>query len=246
MAASTKLRWKQCVNELRFVSEECEIVQEIASTAAREFQEYYEDFCRRHEIDLETLNHTHGQKLQELYKEKSTEGADEHSNPDPDGNCALVLHSSPSKEINREQHPEIEEEPCDYQMTKDDIEMHETFAKVFKKLALVLHPDKLSNELSPAEIEEKTQMFTDCTKALDERRYFLLIDLAERFKISFPRNYRQQIRWMKKETARIEQEIKQHQKTYNYIFADADTDEDKDNVIRQFMTQIFGAEIFHQ
>ena len=247
MAASTKLRWKRCVNELRFISDELTIVQEIATAAGPEFQQYYEDFCLRKDIDLDNLNHTHGQKLQEIYEQKSPTAGEQYSQLDPEAAGALIPHSLfPSKQVNRahdSQHSDVE---SGYQMTKDDLEMHETFSKVFKKLALVLHPDKLAADMPIREAQEKTEMFTDCTKALEERRYFVLIDLAEKFKVSFPRNYRQQIRWMNKETKRITEETRQHQKTYNYIFADAETEEEKDKVIHQFMTQVFGSEIFDQ
>lgn len=245
MAASTKLRWKKCINELRFVTEECTIVQEMAASAGADFQYHYEDFCRRQNIDLDSLNHSHGQKLQELYKEKHGDGIDENPAFDPDSDCAVVLHRSASKEVNREDDDQAIHNECDYQMTKDDLEMHETFSKVFKKLALILHPDKLQADLSPEDAAEKTELFTKCAKALEDRHYFVLIDLADKFKVAFPRNYRQQIRWMKKETKRIEEEISAHQKTYNYIFADAETDEEKDHVIRQFMTQVFGPQIFN-
>jgi hypothetical protein len=247
VGASTKLRWKQCINELRFVSEERSLVQEIAAAGAREFQHYYEDYCGRQNIDLGSLNNTHAQKLQEIYKEKSTDGGEDNPQLDAETDCALVPHSLFTSEgVNSGQAAGEATDQCDYEMTKDDLEMHEAFSKVFKKLALVLHPDKIDAGVSESEREERTIMFRDCAKALEERKYFILLDLAEKFNVTFPRNYRQQIRWMKKEVKHIEEETRQHQKTYNYLFAHAETEKEKDNIIRQFMTQLFGAEIFHQ
>ena len=56
MSASRKLKWKTLVNQLRYMYEELDIVEEMASAAAKEFQEYYDDFCARKGIDVEDLN----------------------------------------------------------------------------------------------------------------------------------------------------------------------------------------------
>ena len=44
-------------------------------------------------------------------------------------------------------------------MTKDEKDMHEAFHKVFKKLAMILHPDKLSDDLSLEKKKEILKMF---------------------------------------------------------------------------------------
>ena len=39
----------------------------------------------------------------------------------------------------------------------------------------------------------------------------------------------------------ITQQIDNEKRTYNYIFSEAETEEQKDNVIRQFVQQLFKA-----
>ena len=48
---------------------------------------------------------------------------------------------------------------------------------------------------------------------------------------------------MKKEIEKIKLEIQKRKSTYNYLFAEAETDNEKDTVIRQFMKQLFGIKI---
>ena len=44
---------------------------------------------------------------------------------------------------------------------------------------------------------------------------------------------------MKSKLNEISQQIDSEKRTYNYIFSEADTEELKDNVIRQFVQQLF-------
>ncbi len=87
-------------------------------------------------------------------------------------------------------------------------------------------------------------MFTDAKAALESRKYFILLDLAEKFKITIPRNYKQQIRWMKKELTELSADIQKNKNTYNYMFSECDDVTERDVVIMRFMAQIFGPEIF--
>ncbi len=245
MAVTAKLRWKRYVNELRFAHEELRFVKEISTEAAREFQAHYEEFCAKNNIDLRKLNENHAKKLQELYGDKAPDGANQDGQLNAGVDGALILHDEASaKSVNSDQQEEYPQQLGDYQMTQDEIEMHETFNKVFRKIAMVLHPDKLPADLSEEERNEKKQMFTDAKAALESRKYFILLDLAEKFKITIPRNYKQQIRWMKKELTELSADIQKNKNTYNYMFSECDDVTERDVVIMRFMAQIFGPEIF--
>lgn len=247
MSASAKLRWKRYVSELRFAHEELQFVQDISAAGAREFQTHYEDFCARNEIDLKSLNQEHSENIQGLYASNADDGANDNPQLDTDSNSALVLHDgNPAKFVNSEIEEEYSEQLCEYQMTQDELELHEAFNKLFRKIALVLHPDKLSVQLSAPERTEKTQMFTDAKQALDKRKYFVLLDIAEKLKLATPRNYKQQIRWMKKELKILNQVIQKEKSTYNYVFSECEEDSEKDRVIKRFMKQVFGPQIFQQ
>ena len=84
-------------------------------------------------------------------------------------------------------------------MTADDIAIHESFSKLFKKIALVIHPDKMNKNLPDDEIEMRINMFTDAKQSLQDKKYFVLLEIAENLKISLPKNYDLQTRWMSRE-----------------------------------------------
>ncbi len=111
---------------------------------------------------------------------------------------------------------------------------------------MILHPDKLPRDMNITERKGKTKMFTDAKEALEKKRYFVLLDTAEKLKIATPRNYRQQIRWMKKEVKILNDVIHKEKKTYNYVFSECEEEAEKDQVIMRFMKQVFGPQIFQQ
>lgn len=248
MAVSAKLRWKRYINELRFVNEEVDFVREISKDAASEFQIYYERYCAKRGIDIEGLNRKHSERVGDLYNPTTDDGGtDNDPQLDAESDSALVLHEpAPEEPLNSEEQEQYEQHLSDYQMTQDELEIHDAFNKVFRKLAMILHPDKIGDDLDPAEREEKLNMFKSAKEALEARKYFILLDIAEKFNITTPRNYKQQIRWMKKEIATLNNILASETKTYNYMFSECETEKEKDQLIKRFITQLFGPEVFNR
>ena len=89
-------------------------------------------------------------------------------------------------------------------------------------------------------------MFKEARIALEERRYFIILDIAEKFNITTPKNYKQQIRWMKKETDTLARKLTKEKDTYNYIFSECESEAEKDYTVKRFMTQLFGPEVFNK
>ena len=84
------------------------------------------------------------------------------------------------------------------------------------------------------------EMFTDANKAFEDKKYHILLDIAEKLNISVPKNYSQQIRWMKREIKKVEEATRRSKNTFNYGFSEADTDEQRDQIIRNFLFRLFG------
>ena len=225
MALSDKLKWKRTINQLRFLYEEHQLVVEIAKTGAREFQGCYEDFCERHQIDLHKLNKDNAQKIAGAY---SSPPPPSENKTEPPTDTDMVIY---------EAREEVEEEP--YQMSKDELEIHEIFNKLYRRLVLIYHPDKLKKTLTYEERNDMLEIFKEISSAFESRKYFILLDYAEKNNISIPKNYRQQTRWMKKELKTIESETTEMKRTYNYLLGEAETVEEKDNIFRQFIKQLF-------
>ena len=73
--------------------------------------------------------------------------------------------------------------------------------------------------------------------------YFILLEIAERLDIPLPKNYDQQTRWMKVQLKELTAKVHQEKNTYNQLFAEAETKEEKDRVIKQFVKQLFGIDL---
>ena len=232
MGASEKIRWKRMVNEIRFLHNEKELIEQINEEASVEFQEHYVKFAAQKGVDIKQLNKQHEERIQKIYNTNtpkiSSEKFSDIEEPTPG---ALVVCNTPSE-------PETE-----YGEMQDNTEVHDSFNKLFKRLALKLHPDKITGAVTIEQGMENLRLFQEAKEALDKRKYFVLLDLAEKYGISQSRNYKQQIRWMKKECKELEVKIAKQKDTYNYIFANCETDEQKDNLIRKFIYQLFGIQV---
>tara|TARA_R110001583_G_scaffold5431_2_gene29103 strand:+ start:2083 stop:2775 length:693 start_codon:yes stop_codon:yes gene_type:complete len=227
MGAYKKLKWKKTLNEYKFLKEELSLTKSMNRASAIEFQEYYESFLSKKSINLEELNKEHEDEIKEAY------GAKEEISGDmpviePGATDLVVGHSTAEK-------------PEDVQMTEDEIMIHNLFSKLFKSIAVKIHPDKidpLKHDYTQRRIMEED--FKLANTALKEKNYFVLIEIAERLKIALPKNYDQQTRWMKSKLTDINLQIDEEKRTYNYIFSEAETDEQKDSVMNQFVQQLFG------
>ena len=227
MAAYKKLKWKKTLNEYRFLKEELSLTKSMNRASAVEFQEYYESFLNKKNINLEELNKEHEDKIKEAY------GIDEEIS----GAVPIVEAGSTDLVLGQN----TTDKPEDIQMTEDEIAIHSVFSKLFKSIAIKIHPDKI-DPLKHDYHQRRTmeEDFKLANTALKEKNYFVLIEIAERLNIALPKNYDQQTRWMKSKLIDIKSDIDEERKTYNYIFSEAETDVQKDNVMRQFMQQLFG------
>jgi|TARA_R110000744_G_scaffold2239_1_gene8991 hypothetical protein len=238
MSATGKIKWKRALSRLRFNYEELELIKEAGHECSRDFQIYYEQYCATHGIDISKLNDQHRERVNTLYNvEKAipNEHDKREAEIDSASDTAITLHNGTSQEDNEKQE--------EYQMTADEIAMHEVFSKLFKRIALKIHPDKLSVDTPPSERESKLSMFQEVNKSFEQRKYYVLLDIAERLGISTPKNYSQQTRWMKKESLTVEREATKQKSTYNFMFSEAEDDAARDHLIKSFINQVFQIDI---
>lgn len=228
MLSSKKLKWRRIINELEYLYDEFDIVNELTKQTGPEFEEYYKAYCVKNEIDRDGLNKENKERLEDLYgppPEKREEEA-----------CASEYSGSTSLTLTEPDIPEEEE------IEEDDRfkELHNEFNKLFKKLALVLHPDRIENYTSDDEYKRKLAAdFNKARQSLEKKRYFELIKLAKKYNVLIPENYSVQVKWFKRDKDSIMTEINKTKKTYNYKFSECETDEERDALIKSFISQVF-------
>ena len=227
MSAYQRLRWKRVLNDCKHAKEELEIVEGLNREISPLFQEYYEAFLSEHNLDLNELNKKHAERIREAYDIPET--------TEIDGNLPLEGDET-SLIVDVETRDKTEEE----QLSEDDIVLHGIFSKLFKKIALKVHPDKLDPlKQSYLERRQMEEDFRNANKALEKKQYFILIEIAERLDIALPTNYTQQIRWMNEQLDLVNRELMKQKSTYSYLFAEKNTKQEKDLLMRQFVKQLF-------
>ncbi len=234
MAAIDKIRWMRLINELSFLHEEVELVESIIESSNADFQKYYEDFCKENNIDIDQLNSDHSEKIEGIYNDKDlTDLTNQNKNVETSCEFQQLIR------IAENQDPDVDHN-SNYEMTKDEKEMHDIFNKLFRALAVKLHPDKLSSSLTNRERDDMINMFNKAKTSLDQRKYFVLLDLAMKFNIKTPKNYKQQIRWMKKESEIMKEKVNLKKNSYSYAFSECESEHEKDSLVKAFITQLFG------
>ena len=227
MNAYQRLRWKRVLNDCKHAKEELELVEGLHREISPQFQEYYEAFLSEHDLDLNELNKKHAERIREAYDIPETTEIDGNLPLENDG-ASLIVDVETRDKTEKEQ------------LSEDDIILHGIFSKLFKKIALKVHPDKLDPlKQSYNERRQMEEDFRNANKALENKEYFILIEIAERLDIALPTNYTQQIRWMNEQLDLVNRELMKQKSTYSYLFAEKNTKQEKDLLMRQFVKQLF-------
>ena len=230
MIKTTKIKYRRLMNELEYLHEECELLEDIIGEAAGDFEAYYREFCARNNIDLNKLNDQNKDRISDLYGVKPEE-VKETPISEYSGSAAMVKVDAP------------EDEPL-FEETEEELgrfkKLHEYFNKLFKKLAMRLHPDRIENYIADDDYKKKLAWdFSQAKSALDKKNYFKLIQIAKKHNVHVTEYFTLQMKWFKKEREVLMATISKAKTTYNYKFAECETDEEKDAVIKQFMWHLF-------
>jgi hypothetical protein len=230
MAKPVKIKYRRMMNELEYLYEEYELLDDIVKHAAGEFEAYYREFCARNNIDLNKLNDDNKDRISDLYGVEP-EQVKETPITEYTGSAAMVKVDKPESE------PLFEETEEDLGTFK---KLHEYFNKLFKKVAMQLHPDRIENYTASDEYKKKMAWdFSEAKSALDKKNYFKLIKVAKKYNIYVTENFTLQLKWFKKERDALMDAISKVKTTYNYKFSECETSEEKDAVIKQFMWHLF-------
>jgi len=231
MIKTKKIKWKRLLNELEYLYEELELANDICKEMNVDFEQYYRAYCARNNIDIDKLNKENAERLSELYGTKKPEKGEEVPISEYSGSTALVPVEEPKPQ------PSDIEEHDDSGIYK---ELHKDFHKLFKKLAMKLHPDRIENWVSDPDYKQTLAWdFSDARKSYESKEYFRLIQIAKKHNIMIPDKYSLQLKWFKKDRDKMALEINKVKGTYNYSFAECETDEERNAIVEKFLWHLF-------
>ena len=107
---------------------------------------------------------------------------------------------------------------------------------VYKAIAKKLHPDALkADDPRRAEYEED---FKRASAANNEGRWGELFDIVDRHGV-YLREYDEAIECLRFDIKRIKIDLEKEKSTYSWLYHEAESDQQRENVIKKFLKQLF-------
>jgi len=204
-----ELQYKKLLSELKFKNEELEILEESMHEIHMEFEEYYIDFLKRHEISKQELENSKTKQFKD-FKNKLAEPA---TKTDETG---LVV---------------IE------QASEEDKEAKTIFSKLYKQIVKKCHPDRLSTD-DMDHFNKMNTKFKAATWGFNNAKWSIVIKIAEELGIK-PANYKKMNSHLKGEIKDLDKKLKSYKNSYGYMLYEAEDQSSKDNVIKNFIFALF-------
>lgn len=120
---------------------------------------------------------------------------------------------------------------------KEERKDEKNFKGIFKSVARKLHPDTLRED-DPRK-EEYEEAFKKAVGANEEGRWGDLFDVVEHYKIKL-NDYKEPIRCLEFDIEKIKREIDKEKGTYSWLLHEAETEQEKENVVKKFLSHLFG------
>ena len=124
------------------------------------------------------------------------------------------------------------------QMVEEKInEVEKDFKSLYKAIARKLHPDTLKSD-DPRKFEY-SEAFKRATDAKSKGNWGQLFDVVDKYDI-YIGEYDDAIECLKKDIKRVESEIEKEKASYSWALHEAETEQEKAQVIKNFLRQLFG------
>lgn len=116
-------------------------------------------------------------------------------------------------------------------------------SKIYKSIACELHPDKLiTSDYSEEEKKEKEEDFKVASTAAENNDWGELLELSEDLRLDVEVSDLL-LGEIEKEIAFLKKKIQSDQATFSWALYNAETVEEKDIVVKQFLKRIFNLEV---
>lgn len=189
--------------EIEFLRAELSYQEEILSTAHRDFELAYRQWCADNDVNLEQISEKQENRISKILSQPKI--------PDLKFNTAGIL-------------------VLDKQVEKEE---KKRFTKLFKQVAKATHPDRH---------QDTTLDFKAASAAYEMGDWSLLIQIAEKHGI-FPEDFEELIPVMKEEILRLKKMIKYNESIYSWKFNECQSEDCKEQLIKQFLKQLFNLEL---
>jgi hypothetical protein len=205
-----ELEYKRLLSQIKFKNEELEIIEESMRDIHVEFESYYSSFLQENNLTK-----------QELEKSKTQEFGD-----------FMTRFTKPAMPETDETGLVIVE-----QLSDEEKEAKVVFAKLYKDIVKICHPDRLSTD----DMDHFNKMNTHvkaASWAYNNAKWAILIKVAEELKIK-PSNYKKMNGHLRREIKTLDSELNKHKSSFGWRLYQEEDKEGKDNIIKDFIFQVF-------
>ena len=205
-----ELEYKRLLSELTFRNEELGYIEDSMQDIHVAFELYYSEFLEENNLTKQELEESKTKKFQDFKKEMETKM------PETDETGIVVVE----------------------QKTDEYLEAKSTFSKMYKKIVMKCHPDKLNIDDDIEHFHKMNTMFKAATYAYDKGKWSKLIKIGKELGIK-PSNYKKANGHLRREVKEVNGKIDKHKSTFGWKLYQAEEKDDKDKVVKDFIFTLF-------
>jgi hypothetical protein len=114
-----------------------------------------------------------------------------------------------------------------------------TLQKMYRAVAVKIHPDKFSSFEETPEIIEKTEMFKEASTAYNDGNWAIFLDICEKLDI-LPNRYIKVMEVIREEISELKKKIAHEKATFSWKLYECDDEEKcKKKIVGDFLFQLF-------
>jgi|7_EtaG_2_1085326.scaffolds.fasta_scaffold02925_2 hypothetical protein len=159
-----------------------------------------------------------------------------------------------SQNLNMPQEPEVPQEPegsivkadpiekDSFDASEDDpidnLNISDKLKKLYKRIALITHPDRHPEYLSKDKRKEMIDIYNRSSNAIRENDLFSLLDAASELYLDLPKLEKKELKNIKKKCLEFEKNINDIKNTYPWVWGEGLDSSGREHIIKAFIDSI--------